>query len=158
MAPSADDRPQSGSHDVAEEDDEADRPDEGEGAQEDADRASAPSRPVPVRAAMEAEREEPDPIEPPSAIVEVDGNRWLVRVEGRARAGHPSDVGASLLFLTAARASEPEERLREATVVARRLEDFAPEELADVVRKAASYRSSWEPEELFPGTRRHRSR
>lgn len=145
MAPPADDRSD-------------DRPDEAEDASGDGRPSPAPSRPVPVRAAMEAERDEPDPIELPSVAVEVDGERWLVRVEGRTLAGHPSDVGASLLLLTAARASEPEDRLLEATVVGRSLEDFTPEQLADVVRGAEPYRSSWEPEELFPGTRRRRSR
>lgn len=120
--------------------------------------SSAPTRPVPVRAAMEAERDDPEPIEPPARTVEVDGESWRVRVEGRTLAGHPSDVGASLLLLTAARASEPEERLREATVAGRRLEDFTPEELADVVREAGPFQESWEPGEIFPGTRRRRSR
>lgn len=127
-----------------------DRPD-------DAKTSPTPSRPVPVRAAMEAERGEPEPIEPPSATVEVDGDRWIVRVEGRTSAGHPSDVGASLLLLTFAKTSEPEERLREATVVGRRLDDFAPGELADLLRDAGPFRESWEPEDIFPGTRRRRS-
>lgn len=163
MAPPADDRREDRPDDDAVDDvgDQDDRAAGGRAAEDGADDADAtptPSRPVPVRAAMEAERDEPDPVEPPSVTVEVEGDRWLVRVEGRTRAGHPSDVGASLLLLSAARASEPDERLREAMVVARRLEDFTPEELADVVRDADPWRASWEPEEIFPGTRRRRSR
>lgn len=116
----------------------------------------ASARPTPVREAMEAERETPQPVEPPTLSFEIRGEEWIARTEGRSVTGLPTDPGAPLLFLTFARASEPESRVKEVVAVARRLDDIDPGRLAELFARARPFEGRWEGSELFPETRKGR--
>lgn len=116
-----------------------------------------PERPTPVRAAMEAEREEPPPVEPPSLRFFREDEEWIVRVEGRTTSGRREDVGAPLLLLSFARAEAPDRRLREAVGIGRSLEALPPGELGRLLDASRPFREEWEGSELFPETRRDRS-
>lgn len=116
-----------------------------------------PERPTPVRQAMEVEREEPPPVEPPSLRFLREDEEWIVRVEGRTRSGRREDAGAPLLLLSFARAEDPERRLREAVGIGRTLESLTPGDLGRLLDASRPYREEWEGTELFPETRRDRS-
>lgn len=126
---------------------------DGNGDTRKGDGADRP-RPVPVRAAMGERDETPPPVETPSRTVEIDGEAWLVRVEGRALSGTPPDRGTALLFLTFARDSEPGTRLRETIAPGRSVDELAEAHLGELWRQARPYEDDWSAGELFPGTRR----
>lgn len=114
-------------------------------------------RPTPVRLAMDAQREEREPRELPSTRVRrTDDEEWIVRVEGRTDTGGPRDAGAPLLYLTFARAEEPEERVRETVHVGRSLETLSETELLEALDEARPYDPDWERSDLFAGTRKKR--
>ena len=114
------------------------------------------SRPTPVRLAMEPERETLQPIETPTLHFEQDGEEWIAREEGRTVAGFRNDGGAPLIFVTFARAEEPERRLREIVAVGRSLETLDPGRLGVLLHDARPYDDAWEGSELFPETRKSR--
>jgi hypothetical protein len=105
---------------------------------------------------MEPGREEPEPAELLSTRVTRDDGEWIVRVEGRGKAGGSADAGVPLLFLTFARASEPDERVYEAVRVARRLDGLGEAEILSALGEARPYRRDWTRSDLFEGTRRPR--
>lgn len=113
-------------------------------------------RPVPVRKAMEAEREERQPVPVPSVRFERDGEEWIVRLEGRATAGFRGDRGAPIMFLTFARAEEPDDRILEKVAVGRSVEDLGPADLAVLMDDARPWRGDGPDDELFPETRKDR--
>lgn len=117
-------------------------------------------RPTPVRLSMDAQREDPEPIEPPCTRVRRrDDEEWVVRVEGRTETGGPEDAGAPLLFLTFARAEDPQTRIREIVRVGRRLDALSEAELLDALDDARPYEGEgWERSDLFAGTRKKRGR
>lgn len=125
---------------------------DGEGGGDDA-------RPTPVRAAMGVAREEGPPADAPSRTLEVGGEageRWIVRVEGRAVTGLPPDAGAPLLFLTFAPESDADHPTRQALAVGRALEAYSDAELEALLQDSRPFQRRPEPEEIFPGTRRSR--
>ena len=115
-------------------------------------------RPTPVRLSMDAEREEPEPRDPPSTSIQRgEDEEWIVRVEGRTETGGPGDAGAPLLFLTFARADEPDNRIRETVRVGRRLDGLSETELLAALEDARPYEGGeWERSDLFAGTRKKR--
>lgn len=132
----------------------------------DSDDGSTPPpsarKPTPVRQALE--REEPEaPTEAPrpSRIFEDDdGSRWRVEVAGRTRTGTGPDPGASLLLLVF-EAIEPDSEhpregidAREILVPVRALAALSDDRLTELL--GTSLPSTFEPGELFPGTRRDR--
>ncbi|MGD2067349.1 MAG: hypothetical protein PVI57_01590 [Gemmatimonadota bacterium] len=114
------------------------------------------ARPTPVRQAMEAERDAPQPVEPPTLAFAVGDQEWIARVEGRTSTGLPTDAGAPLLFVTFARAEAPDRRVLEATAVGRRLDDLSPGQLGALLDDASPLPDEWEPGEFFAGTRKGR--
>lgn len=114
------------------------------------------ARPTPVRQAMEVERDTRQPLEPPSVTFRTSDQEWIARVEGRTTTGLPQDAGAPLLFITFARAEEPERRVLEATTVARRLDEIPPGRLGALLDGARSRPDAWEPGDFFPETRKSR--
>lgn len=114
------------------------------------------ARPTPVRLSMDAQRDEPEPREPPSTrLRRGEDEEWIVRAEGWAVTGGEGDAGAPLLFLTFARADDPERRLLEAVRVGRTLEDLGEDELLAALDDARPYEGAeWERSDLFAGTRR----
>ena len=114
-------------------------------------------RPTPVRAAMGVAREETQPREVPTrTLPSGEGEGWVVREAGRTSSGQPTDPSAPLLFLTFARAEEPDTPVREALTVGRSLEALTETELEAVLERARPLAPKTEPEEIFPGTRRSR--
>lgn len=113
-------------------------------------------KPTPVREAMDATRDEPEPVELPSVHLSRDDEEWIVRVEGRTHAGVPGDSGAPLLLLTFARAETPHERVLETLHVGRRLDRLSERQLLAALAGAHPYDGDWEPGDLFPGTRKGR--
>lgn len=117
----------------------------------------AGQRPVPVREAMEAEREERQPVPVPAVHFERDGEEWIVRLEGRATAGFRGDGGSPVMFLTFARAEEPDDRVLEGVAVGRSVEELGPSELAVLMDDARPWQGDEAGDELFPETRKNRS-
>ena len=116
-------------------------------------------RPTPVRAAMGVAREETQPREVPTRAFPSEaeeGEGWIVREAGRTSSGQPTDPSAPLIFLTFARADEPDTPVREALAVGRSLEGLTEAELEAVLERARPLAPKTEPEEIFPGTRRSR--
>jgi hypothetical protein len=114
--------------------------------------------PKPVRAGLEPES--PPPAAAMAEVVEVslelDQETLAVRVRGRAR-GSTSQGAADLLLLGFHREGE-EEPVREAMVVARRLEDLSPLQLEEAWNEGREPRDPNAPSELFPETSRNRGR
>lgn len=117
-------------------------------------------RPTPVRVSMDAQRDASEPREPPSRRLGLgEGEReeeWIARVEGRAETGGAGDTGVPLLFLTFARADDPERRLRETIRVGRSLAGLSEMELEAALAEARPFEGDWERSDLFAGTRKKR--
>lgn len=123
---------------------------------------------MPVREGLPpSDRGEPREEPPPSRVFhDDDGLAWTVEVAGRGRTGSRGDRGADLLLLTfrpGAEASgeepgeepgEEEGQALERLVVARELDDLSDDRLVEILAEASP--PSFEPGELFPGTRRGR--
>lgn len=128
------------------------------GGRDAADEAG--DRPTPVRVSMDAQRDAPEPREPPSRRLrrgeEEREEEWIVRVEGRAETGGAGDVGTPLLFLTFARSDDPERRLRETIRVGRSLAGLSEMELQEALDGARPFEGDWERSDLFAGTRKKR--
>lgn len=107
---------------------------------------------------MKARRADIPEIEAPTASFRRDDEEWIATVAGRTRSGGRADPGVALLFLTFARADEPDEPLFELLRPGRRLEDFSEDQLTTFLDEARPYEAEWERSRLFPGTRKERGR
>lgn len=120
----------------AEEEPADEEPDEEDG--EAAGGESSPSRPTPVRVAMDAPPPgDSRPTEAlPSRRFEARDEEWIVRITGRTMTGTRPDPGALLMHLTFFRAEEPESPVRELLTVNRPLDALYPEDLDEFLERS----------------------
>ena len=90
----------------------------------------------------------PSEARPEEAVeLRLEGESWRVTVAGRARAGHPGDAGAPLLFLVFARSDAPREPLWEALAPGTDLGRLSNHELGEIFHRARA----WSPPRPLEG-------
>lgn len=124
---------------------ETERP-EPAGPEEGGDDESAPSRPTPVRVAMDAPP--PGDSRPrralPSRRFEARGEEWIVRITGRTVTGTRPDAGALLMHLTFYRSADPDTPVRELLTVERPLDALYEQDLEEFLDRSRPAREPFE--------------
>lgn len=88
---------------------------------------------------------EPDPSLRERAL-EIDGEEWIVREQGRTRSGAGSDAGAPLLYLVFARGSDPARPVRHMTAVGRALMELDDVHLRELWDRSKPHTPPSEPD------------
>jgi len=117
----------------------------------------ANGKPMPARAINGASTTPEVAAQVEEACIEIDGQSWTVRVLGRSGRASGASVPLVLLGFWEEGAADEGPSL-EAMVVARSLDELAPQELASALAQASKPRDPTRPRPFFPEAGQSRGR